>query len=253
VVSLAEVESEANRLTPGLRDQFANPAGREALVLSLIDKKLLVGEARHRGLDQDPELQRQVSGLESRLLIKALVANEQKAIGPPSDAELRAFYDAHRDRYALPERVRIARVLVRPGAAGPAGKASAQLRAQALRARLLRGEPLASVEKQAEGPERARGGELGTYAQGDFKAPAVGRAAFALVRPGAVSPVLPTQEGFAVLQLLERLAGRVPPFEEVRAQVAAELSVDRQRQAFDALRKRLRQAADVHLETSAAR
>lgn len=252
-VSLAEVESEANRLTPGLRDQFASRAGREALVLSLIDKKLLAGEARHRGLDRDPELQRQVRDLESRLLIKALVSDEEKALGPPTDTELRAYYAAHRDRYALPERVRLARVLVRAGAGGPADKASAQLRAQKLRARLIKGEALASVEQQAEGPERARGGELGTFSQGDFMEPSVGRAAFALERPGSVSPVLSTRDGFAVLQLLERLARRTPPFEEVRPQVAAELSVTRQRQAFDALRKRLRQAADVHLEASAAR
>lgn len=252
-VTLADAEAEANHLTPALREQFANPAGREALVLSLVDKALLVREARRRKLDRDPELERQVRDLEDRLLIKALVADEQEHQGPPPDQALRSFYQANAERYALPERVRVARVLVRTRAPTPAGVTAARVRAERLRARLVKGEALASVEKDADGPERAQGGEWGTFAQADFRDPAVGRAAFALDHKGAVSKVLTTADGMVVLRLIARMAARVPPFEEVRTRVGAEVAARRQRAAFDALRKRLRADADVHLEPSRAR
>lgn len=251
-ITRAELEAEANRLTPALREEFATPAGHDALALSMVDAKLLVAEARRRSLDRDPDLRHQIDDLEQRLLIKALVASEQKAIGPAQDSELRAAYAANRDRYTLPERVRLGRVFVRAGTSN-SGKGAARSKADRLRARLMKGESLASVEKEADGPERARGGELGVFAQADFQDPSVGRAAFALVKGGQVSPVLTTADGFVVLQLIERLATRVQPFDEVRSQVAAQLAAGRQRAAFDALRKRLREAADVHLEPGAAR
>ncbi|MFP2932514.1 peptidylprolyl isomerase, partial [Pyxidicoccus sp. 3LG] len=124
-------------------------------------------------------------------------------------------------------------------------------RAEEFARRLKAGEPLARVQSAGDGPERARGGDLGLYARGELKDARLEEAAFALRTPGQLSPVVETAEGFAVLQLVERRAERIPPFEEVRTEVEGRVAPARQRKVFDALRERLRGAAEVHVEVSA--
>ncbi|WP_434390562.1 peptidylprolyl isomerase [Melittangium boletus] len=248
-LSLEEFRRESQRLPPSLREQFESEAGRREFVGALVDKRLMVLEARRRGLAEQPEIVRQVRELEERLVVQALLAQEERNLGPPSEAELRAYHAANKDSFRQPERLRVTRVLaaVGPGR-GAAEQARARVRAEQFARRLRAGEPMARVSSEGEGPERARQGELGLLVRGVGRDPRLERAAFALTRPGEVSPVVELEDGFAVLQLVERLPGRTPPFEEVRSEVEGRLAPTRQRGVFDALRARLRSTAEVQLE-----
>jgi parvulin-like peptidyl-prolyl isomerase len=247
-VTAEEVSREAGRLPPAMREQFETPAGRREFTRSIIDKRLLVLEARRRKLTEDPELRRQVRELEERLAVQALLAQEEAAAGSPPEQELRAWFTAHREELTRPEQVRIGRVLVSVSSrASEAERSRARKKAEALAARLRRGEALAQVAREGEGPERMQGGELGLFARGRGLEPSLEQAAFALERPGAVSPVVAVRDGFAVLQLVERKPPRVPTFEEVRAEVEGRMAPARKRQVFDAILARLRQEAAVKL------
>lgn len=251
IVTAEEVSRESARLPPALREQFETPAGRREFTRSMIDKRLLVLEARRRKLTEDPELRRQVQELEERLAVQALLAQEETAAGSPSEQELRAWFESHRAEFTRPEQVRVGRVLVSVGSkASEAERSRAQRKVEALAARLRRGEALAQVAKEGDGPERTKAGELGLVIRGGGFEPALEQAAFALPRPGAVSPVVTLREGFAVLVLLERKPARQPAFEEVRAEVEGRLAPARKRQVFDALLERLRQGAGVELVES---
>lgn len=248
VLTAEEVARESARLPPALREQFETPAGRREFTRSIIDKRLLVLEAKRRKLTEDPELRRQVQELEERLAVQALLAQEEAAAGSPSEQELRAWFESHRAEFTRPEQVRVGRVLVSVGSkASEAERSRARQKAEALAARLRRGEALAQVAKEGDGAERTKGGELGLVIRGGGFEPALEQAAFALERPGAVSPVVMLREGFAVLVLLERKPARQPAFEEVRAEVEGRLAPARKRQVFDALLGRLRQEAGVEL------
>jgi peptidyl-prolyl cis-trans isomerase C len=248
-VSQAELTREASRLPPALREQFGGEAGRRELVRSLIDKKLLAREARQRGLSEAPDIKRQVIELEERLIIQSLLAAEEKSAGEPTEAELRAFFEAHKAEFEQPERVRVARALVSAGPeASAAQRAKAKARAEKLAERLRRGESAAQVAADGDGPERARGGDLGFLVRGESGDPDFEAAAFALKAPGTVSPVFATREGFAVLQLQERSERRVPSFEEVRSAVEGRVAPIRKRQVFDDLLAKLRRSAEVRVE-----
>ena len=254
VLTAEEVSRESARLPPALREQFETPAGRREFTRSVIDKRLLVLEAKRRKLHEDAELRRQVHELEERLAIQALMAQEEAAAGTPSEQELRTWFEAHRAEFTRPEQVRVGRVLVSVGSkASEAERSRARQKAESLAARLRRGEALAQVAKEGDGVEKAKGGELGLVIRGGGFEPALEQAAFALERPGTVSPVVTLREGFAVLVLLERKPARQPAFEEVRAEVEGRLAPARKRQVFDALLGRLRQEAGVELvETGGA-
>lgn len=251
-VTAEELRRESSRLPPALRANFETAFGRREMVNALVDKRLLVQEADRRGLRKDPEIARQVQELEERLMVQALLAAEEKALGPPAEAELRTWYEARRSELAQPARVRVSRVLaaVRPGATPPE-RAAARQRAERLLARLRKGESFAAVAGEGNGPEKARGGDLGLLARGGPDA-RLEQAAFALARPGDLSPVVECDDGFAVLRLAERREARVPPFEEVRGEVANRLEPQRKRKAFDDLIERLRKGAKVRIELSAA-
>ncbi len=251
-VTAEDLRRESSRLPPALRTSFETEFGRRELVNALVDKRLLVQEADRRGLRGDPEIGRQVRELEERLTVQALLAAEEKALGPPAEAELRAWYDGHRSELAQPERVRVSRVLAAAGStATPAERAAARLRAERFLSRLHKGEPFATVAAAGSGAEKARQGDLGLIARGGADV-RLEHAAFALARPGDLSPVVECDEGFAVLRLVERREARVPPFEEVRGEVANRLEPKRKRKAFDDLIERLRKKAKVHVELSAA-
>ncbi|NBD08510.1 peptidylprolyl isomerase [Corallococcus silvisoli] len=251
VVTREEWERESRRLPPALREQFASEAGQREFAWSLVDKRLLVTEAKRQGLAGREDIARQVRELEERLIVQALLTQEERAAGAATEQELRGWYDANRQEFEQPERIRLGRVLARFERQGSAGdRARARTRAEEF-ARRLQKEPLAQVQASGDGPERARGGDLGVFARGELPDRRLEAAAFALRTPGQVSPVVETEEGFAVVQLLERRPARVPPYEEVRAEVEGRLAPVRQRKVFDALRARLRSGSDVQVEVTA--
>jgi parvulin-like peptidyl-prolyl isomerase len=254
VVTAEDVQREANRLPPVLRTRFETDAGRRDMIEAIVDKRLLAGEARRRKLDGDPEIRRQVEELEERLVIQALLAAEEKTQPASTEAELRAWYEGHRAELAEPERARIRRVLAAHAAgASQADREKSRARAERFAARLGAGEPFEKVAREGDGPERASGGDLGLIAKGEGKDPAQEAAVFALSQPGSRSQVVAVASGFAVLDLVERRAGRMPSFEEARGQVANRMEPARKRKAFDELLMRLRKDAGVRIELAGSR
>jgi len=249
IVTAGELQREANRLPPALRQQLERQNGRREMVAAMIDKRLLANEAKRRGLDRDEEIRRQVTELEERLTIQALLAAEDKRAGAPGEAEARAWYDANRRELAQPERVRVARVLaaVKPNAsAGERGKARA--RAEQFIGRLRKGEPFRKVAASGDGEEKSRGGDLGLLVRDAGADRALEAAAFALRRAGEISPVIVCADGFAVLELEERREARIPSFEEARGEVSNRLAPQRKRKVFDDLVAQLRKDGEVKLE-----
>jgi len=250
VVTASDLQKEASRLPPVLRQQFETEAGRREFVSAMIDKRLLAVEGRRRGLTDEPEIRRQVGELEERLVIQALVSAEEKSAGSPAEAELRAYYDAHKEELAQPERVRVSRVVAAAGAQ-PSERARARARAEALARRLRAGEPMAWVAAQGDGPEKARGGDMGFLIRGAVKDARLESAAFGLRERGSASPVFECDEGFAVLVLEEHRERRVPTFDEARGEVANRMEPQRKRRVFEALLVRLRAENQTQVELAA--
>jgi len=95
---------------------------------------------------------------------------------------------------------------------------AARARADAAHARLVAGEPFATVaaEVSAE-PSAARGGELGTFPIDDlsprFQEALAGR------QPGQVTEPVQTPAGFYIFEVRARRPGRLPTYDEVRDNV----------------------------------
>lgn len=236
-VSATEVRAATSRLPLGLREQYATANGQRDFIDAVIAQKLLRNEAHRLELDKRDDIRRQVDELEDRLTVQALVADAERRLGPPTEAELKDYYARHESEFRTGLRVRVSRVLL-------IGKPDAALRkkADALRSRLLAKEAFEKVATAGQGPERVRNGDLGWITEASDPETTV---ALGLVKIGEVSPVIETPTGFGVLVLTAREEAHVPPFEEVRELLVGRIGASRQRKAFDELVKRLREEAHV--------
>jgi parvulin-like peptidyl-prolyl isomerase len=117
-------------------------------------------------------------------------------------------------------------------------------------ARVRKGEPFAKVAAQADGPERAHGGDLGLLVKGSTADKRLEEAAFRLSKPGELSPIFESDAGFAVVQLSERRPATVPSFEEAKGEVENRLVPIRKRKIFDDLLVKLRAKGDVRVDVA---
>jgi peptidyl-prolyl cis-trans isomerase D len=141
-----------------------------------------------------------------------------------SDDELRAYYAANEARFGTPEERRASHVLIKAGAdAAAADKAKAKARAEALLAQ-ARQNPAGFAElarKNSEDGSAAQGGDLDFFGRGAMVKP-FETAAFTL-KQGEISDVFETEFGYHFLTVTGVRGGQKRPFEEVRAQIDAEL------------------------------
>lgn len=245
-----DLQREANRLPPSLRDAFeqSNRAKIE-LAQSLIDKRLLAAEARRRGLANRVDIMEQIQALEDRLIIQALLKQEEEGAPGVTEEQARAWFDANRTLLVEPERLRVRRILF---SFNTRARSAAFADAERARKRIQSGADPVEVAREGTGPERLLDGDLGWRTRTEMPE-GLADTAWALLKPGQVSPVIETREGVAVLVLTARESAANPSFEDARGAIVARLEPERKRQVLKELLERLRQEADIHLDLDFAR
>ena len=166
--------------------------------------------------------------------IDALIDREVR-VPPPDDATCHRYFSANARSYAQGERARVRHILfaVTPGVDVGALRRRAEATLMELRASGDLGEAARTLSNC---PSGAQGGDLGWIAAADC-APEFGKQVFEHAGLGILPRLLQTRHGFHIVEIVERLAGRVPEYEEVRGAVARTL----ERQAFvTALRQYIR-------------
>lgn len=125
-----------------------------------------------------------------------------------SDAELRSYYEEHREDFRQPTTAEVALVEMArvPGAAD---SAAALERSREIRERIVQGADFAELAREysADPGSAASGGDLGWFGRGDMS-PAFEEAAFAL-EPGDFSEPVLTSVGYHIIKVQEKEDDRV--------------------------------------------
>jgi hypothetical protein len=228
VIARAEYERLLAALASDRRDGVGATERRHVLD-RLIDEELLLERALALGLArEDPSVRK---GL-VRAVIDAVVSDAETH--EPSARALAAFFEAHRDFFTRPGRLRVRQVWCRAAA----GDGSASLaRAHEAARRLRAGEEFAAVRAALGDPEALPLPDalLPPAKLLDYLGPTALRAALAL-EVGGVSDPVRAGEGHHVLALVERREDATPPLAEIRDEVRAEF---RRRAGERALRRYL--------------
>jgi peptidyl-prolyl cis-trans isomerase C len=229
VIHLSDVNTAADTLPPQARQMPRDQLLPKVLV-QLIDTRVLAQEARKKGLDKDPAVQRVLRDVQERALVSALLERE---VGPQvTDAAVKARFDKDSASQPSVQEVHARHILVDDEAT-----------AKKIIAELKKGGDFAALSKQYSKDAAAveQGGDLGYFKATDM-VPEFSSAAFAL-KDKEISPVpIHTQFGWHVIQTLDHRAAQPPNFEQAKDQL-------RQQMINEEVRKTLAQAhTDVPVE-----
>ena len=185
---------------------------RRRVLERLIDEELLVQRGIELGLPhRDRQLRNQISAAVIGLFASRAGARQAEE---PSDEELRAFFGANEEWFRDPVQVRLEHLFF--AVDSNIDDEEARVRARDVGLRLQAGETfdgLATTGDPYEAPLPS--GALHLRQVRDLLGPTVGRVVFEL-DVGVVSEPVRSGSGYHLVRVVERVPGRLPPFESIR-------------------------------------
>lgn len=206
------------------------------------------------GMDMK-ELKSQIA---QELKIRKLLDLQTTNVPLPTAEEVLGFYSNTPAAFQMPtDYVHVRHILVAldnpesiamPGAepkpVDEAAKATKKKKAESLREELVKGADFAAVAKaSSDCPSKAKGGDLGRLPR-DKTVPEFEKAAFSQ-EINAIGPVVETQFGFHIIQVLGKGQAGQLPLKEVEAELSDYLLTDKRRQAVMGFVEKLKASAKV--------
>jgi len=238
ILSLGEqqvLRSEFARHVAEMTRRGAEPSVIAALLGSFLEERVLVLEARSRGL-----LKPGASVEDEQVAVETLLARElpQPEV---TDAEVRRHYEEHRDEFRRPEQVTLRQILV-----------PTENEARDLRRRLQKDPKLFEMlaQRQSRSPEASTGGLMGTFEPGQLPSE-LETPAFALT-PGVTSDIVRSPLGFHVLRVEDHQPAREPSLEESAPRIRTQLFREKTARSVRTFVQELLSRAKVNHEAALA-
>ncbi len=168
------------------------------------------------------------------------------------EAKVRERYEAQKINYTTPEQRKARHILIQvPADSNEEVVAEAKEKAEALLARIQKGEDFATLAKaESNDPGSApQGGDLGFFGKGVMD-PAFEDATFAL-KKGEVSDVVRSSFGFHIIKLEDISGGKVKPYDAVKDTIKKEIQNERAEQQYYELAEQLANLTYEHPESLA--
>lgn len=216
--------------------------GKEEFIKRMAESKLLAVKARKLGLDQTPDFQRTLDRTKDDLLAREFLNKEGESLQAKlklSDADVKAFYDAHLDKFKQPELVSVRHILVAvkrdPKDKEGLTDAEAKQHIARLQADLKKGQKFEDLAKKfSDDPGSKDNGGLYKDVDPSSWDPAFAKAA--MTQPiGKVGAPVKSQYGYHLIEVEGRKPARQIPFEEAKAEAQQLAERDRQGEVWDQL------------------
>jgi peptidyl-prolyl cis-trans isomerase C len=227
-ITQGDYDAELSRLPPDMRPGFGTDITRiNTLLSALLVNKTLSVDARAAGLDRDPEFQRRVALETERLLAQILIqkldddAAKEFDARPGMEVAARERWLTQPDKYRASDQVQVTHILFEV----PKHKREeAQRLAQDARAKIVAGADMNALAKEiSEDPSAQQNGGRLDWRSREQLDPQFARAAFALAKPGELSPPIQSKFGIHVIRLDDKRAGGQRTFASVKDSIIAEM------------------------------
>jgi|WetSurMetagenome_2_1015567.scaffolds.fasta_scaffold72020_2 peptidyl-prolyl cis-trans isomerase C len=223
-ITIADVKEVLARYAnqPFVLARYSSIEKKKELLDSLIRYDVLAIEARKRGYERDPEVQRVAKDRMVKLFTQQEILDKVKP-SDIADADMQKFYKEHAMEYLRPEAVRASQILVKERA-----KAVKILAAvKALPKSDMKGFRDLVTKESEDADSKLRGGDLTQFDRSSTQHPqSVVNAAFALKEIGDVSDLVSTDKGFVILKLTERRPALSRTFEDAKVEIQKRLLDD---------------------------
>ena len=199
---------------------YDNPKGRSVILEQLIDRKLILLDAKRNLFERDAEFKEELARVKDELLYNYAI---QKAVAGTrvTDDEVKSFYEEHKDDLVSRESIDVSHILVED-----------EDRCADIKRQIEEGavtfEDAAS--KYSTCPSRESGGSLGEAVRGQF-VPEFEEAAFG-AEPGNVVGPVKTQFGYHLIRVNSKTPAANMKFEDVKDQLRISIARDKQQKAY---------------------
>lgn len=180
------------------------------------------------------------SRLEKQMIIQQVQGNEVLGHISVSEAEAKAYYEAHTTEFTTPASVMLREILIPAPASSqdPAPKA----KADAVEARLQGGGSFEeAVAESSSAASKANGGLIGPINMNDL-APSLRK----MIEPlgeGQITPVIRTQSGFQIFKVESVKASQILPWDQAREEIGNRVANTKQAAEFNRYMQKLRAQA----------
>ncbi len=240
IVATDEFQKEAQRRARGRALPLEE---RQKILDEIVARKLLYQAALEARLDRDPRAQ--------SFLARLMFEREINAKLPKNfpDAEVRSYYEAHREEFAIPEGVRVRRILIRTKPDRPEDEAKTL--AERVREELVEDpdafERLATEHSGDPNLPRGAASHFIRPNEPDWIDRAVVDRAFSL-QVGELSPVFRTEQGFNIITTIDRRERVERSYEQAKSSVLRKLRYERRKALSESYLEELRSQASIEVD-----
>ncbi len=248
-ITMAEFQEMIDGLPPQSRTKVnIGHLARERFLEEMIRTRLFVREARRLKMDERSDvaaaIKAAIDTVLSRYYLKEHVLNRIRV----TEEEIKAYMEKNPERFQTPETVRVRQILirVRKDATTDAVEA-ARRKAEEILARARAGEDFVTLVNAYSEDEhtRRRGGDTGYVKRGKM-GKEFDDTVFNL-KPGEVSPVVRTRQGFGIFKVEERKPASTLTIKDVRPYITSRLKAEKERAAIEAITRELMQRYKVRI------
>jgi peptidyl-prolyl cis-trans isomerase SurA len=282
--SKEQLKQEAQQQDPANADKVIADRDKDVL-RDLIDQQLLLDKGKDLGITADTELIKRLDemrkemhmdsmedlekaatsqgisyedfkqNLKNQIITQEVISKEVGSRMNLSKEELQQFYEEHKSQLEQPEQIRLSELLISTDRKNQKDKnappvdeaqqlATAQAKADDLLAQIRKGAAFDDLaKKNSDGPTAAQGGDLGYFKRATL-AKELEDKTFAM-KPGEVSDVIRTKQGFVILKVAEHQKAGVPPLSEIEPKVQEAIYMQKLQPALRAYLLKLREEAYV--------
>ena len=180
-----------------------------------------------------------------KLMVNKLFEANVKETPPPTDAELKEFYEQNKKSFEIPESVQARHILIKCSKdEDEKARAEKRARAEELRKQLAKDADFAKIAAEnSDCPSKNQGGSLGSFERGrmvkEFEDAAFSQKVM------EIGPVVETSFGFHIIQVQTHTPASQKSFDEVKEQIKNHLEQQNKNTAVRDYIEKLKSTATI--------
>ena len=246
-LTTSDLDAQIKGMPPQLQMALLrNPSLKERLLERWVQMTLMSMEAQKEGMDKKPDVKKRIKEMTDAVLAQEYMTEKVKDKVSVTDAEMKKYYDEHKDEFKNPETVTARHILIRvQSGADKSAWDKALDKAKSIEKKLKKGADFAKLAKEfSDDPgSKQKGGDLGPFTKGRM-VPEFEKAAFSL-KKGEISAPVKTNFGYHIIQVTDKKAASQKTFEEAKAGLKRKLEKEKQQKFMEDLMARLKKQYKV--------
>ena len=220
VLTVEELEQRMQAMKKYMPEHKMLPDDAKKLVVNdWISQKVLLLDAKTRGIEDEKEIRLQLENAKSSIILKKVTEDLAETIIPATEGEAKQLYEQYKDRFKKPVDFRVSEIVI-----------STQVIADQIRSRLLNGEDFVTIAKAESIVNTAsKGGDLGVIQVAPFEKM---QETLQRLDIDGISEVIKGPKGFYIIKLVGKTGGEIIPFEELKDRLIQQKTFEKQRNAL---------------------